>query len=262
MSKLLDYCIKRHFPENLDSPNKVIKFIALVMSKQIDLIVNWMLVGFIHGVMNTDNSTICGETIDYGPCAFMDQYDHKAVFSSIDFQGRYAYGNQPATIHWNLVRLTESLLPLIDKDESKSLEVAQSTIDSFSNIFNKEWQNMMRLKLGLTDQSEEDEELIKDLLSWMQSKKPDFTNTFANLMDSNHANDEEFEENDFVEWKKNWKERVNNKDYLNIMKKTNPILIPRNSLVEEALHEAETIGKLDKFNELNKVINSALVRCM
>ena len=256
MSKLLDYCIKRHFPEILDSPNKVIKFIELVMSKQIDLIVNWMRVGFIHGVMNTDNSTICGETIDYGPCAFMDQYDHKAVFSSIDFQGRYAYGNQPATIHWNLVRLTESLLPLIDKDESKSLEVAQSTIDSFSNIFNKEWQNMMRLKLGLTDQSEEDEELIKDLLSWMQSKKPDFTNTFANLMDSNHANDEEFEENDFVEWKKNWKERVNNKDYLNIMKKTNPILIPRNSLVEEALHEAETIGKLDKFNELNKVIAS------
>ena len=226
------------------------------MSKQIDLIVNWMRVGFIHGVMNTDNSTICGETIDYGPCAFMDQYDHKAVFSSIDFQGRYAYGNQPATIHWNLVRLTESLLPLIDKDESKSLEVAQSTIDSFSNIFNKEWQNMMRLKLGLTDQSEEDEELIKNLLSWMQSKKPDFTNTFCNLMNSNHANDEEFEENDFVEWKKNWKERVNNKDYLNIMKKTNPILIPRNSLVEEALHEAETIGRLDKFNELNKVITS------
>ena len=206
MSKLLDYCIERHFPEILDSPNKVIKFIELVMSKQIDLIVNWMRVGFIHGVMNTDNSTICGETIDYGPCAFMDQYDHKAVFSSIDFQGRYAYGNQPATIHWNLVRLTESLLPLIDKDESKSLEVAQSTIDSFSNIFDQAWQNMMRLKLGLTDQSEEDEVLIKDLLSWMQSKKPDFTNTFSNLMDSNHANDEEFEENDFVEWKKNWKE--------------------------------------------------------
>ncbi len=255
MSKLLDYCIKRHFPEILDSPNKVIKFIELVMSKQIDLIVNWMRVGFIHGVMNTDNSTICGETIDYGPCAFMDQYDHKAVFSSIDFQGRYAYGNQPATIHWNLIRLVESLVPLIDKDETKSIEIAQKTIDSFNEIFNEKWKNMMRSKLGLTDRSEEDDVLIKDLLTWMQSKKSDFTNTFCNLMDINHANDEEFEDSDFVLWKKNWKERVNNNDCLNIMKKTNPILIPRNYLVEEALTEAETEGKFTKFNELIVVLS-------
>ena len=255
MSKLLDYCIKRHFPEILDSSNKVIKFIELVMSKQIDLIVNWMRVGFVHGVMNTDNSTICGETIDYGPCAFMDQYDHKAVFSSIDFKGRYAYGNQPATIHWNLIRLAESLLPLIDKDETKSLEIAQKTIDSFSEIFNEKWQMMMRSKLGITDRSREDEVLIKDLLTWMQSKKPDFTNTFCNLMDSNHAKDEDFEDNDFVIWKKNWKERVNNNDYLNIMKKTNPILIPRNYLVEEALAEAEIEGKFSIFNELLVVLS-------
>ena len=255
MSKLLDYCIKRHFPEILDNPNKVIKFIELVMSKQIDLIVNWMRVGFIHGVMNTDNSTICGETIDYGPCAFMDQYDHKTVFSSIDFQGRYSYGNQPATIHWNLIRFAESLLPLIDKNESKSIEIAQKTIDSFSEIFNEKWQNMMRSKLGLTDQSEEDEALIKDLLSWMQSNKPDFTNTFCNLMDIKHANDEEFEDNEFLAWKKNWKDRVNNNDYLNIMKKTNPILIPRNYLVEEALTEAESEGKFIKFKELLTVLS-------
>jgi len=255
MSKLLDYCIKRHFPEILDSPNKVIEFIKLVMSKQIDLIVNWMRVGFIHGVMNTDNSTICGETIDYGPCAFMDQYNHKAVFSSIDFQGRYSYGNQPATIHWNLIRLAESLLPLIDKDESKSIEIAQKTIDSFSEIFNEKWQIMMRSKLGLNDRSEEDEVLIKDLLTWMQSKKPDFTNTFCNLMDSNHAKDEDFEDYDFVIWKKNWKERVNNNNCLDIMKKTNPILIPRNYLVEEALTEAEAEGKFDKFKELLAVLS-------
>ncbi len=255
MSKLLDYCIKRHFPEILDSPNRVIKFIKIVMAKQIDLIVNWMRVGFIHGVMNTDNSTICGESIDYGPCAFMDQYDHKAVFSSIDFQGRYAYGNQPATIHWNLIRLAESLLPLIDKDETKSLEIAQKTIDSFSEIFNEKWQIMMRSKLGITDRSREDEVLIKDLLTWMQSKKPDFTNTFCNLMDSNHANDEEFEDTEFLVWKKNWEERVNNCDHLNIMKKTNPILIPRNYLVEEALAEAEIEGKFSKLNELLVVLS-------
>ncbi len=255
MSKLLDYCIKRHFPDILDSPNKVIKFIELVMSKQIDLIVNWMRVGFIHGVMNTDNSTICGETIDYGPCAFMDQYDHKAVFSSIDFQGRYAYGNQPTTIHWNLIRLAESLLPLIDKDESRSIEIAQKTIDSFSKIFNKKWQKMMRSKLGINNRSGEDDVLVKDLLTWMQSKKPDFTNTFCNLMGSKHANDREFEDEDFILWKKNWKERVNNIDYLNIMKKTNPILIPRNYLVEEALTEAEAEGKFTKFNELLVVLS-------
>ncbi len=255
MSKLLDYCIKRHFPEILDSPNKVIKFIQLVMSKQIDLIVNWMRVGFIHGVMNTDNSTICGETIDYGPCAFMDQYDHKAVFSSIDYQGRYAYGNQPATIHWNLVRLVESLLPLVDKDESKSIKIAQKTIDSFSEIFQEKWQKMMRSKLGLTDRSGEDEVLIKDLLTWMQSKKPDFTNTFCNLMDCKHANDEDFENNDFIVWKKNWSERIKNNDYLDIMKKTNPILIPRNYLVEEALIEAETEGQFVKFRELLEVLS-------
>ena len=255
MSKLLDYCINRHFPDILDSPNKVIKFIELVMSKQIDLIVNWMRVGFIHGVMNTDNSTICGETIDYGPCAFMDQYDHKTVFSSIDFKGRYAYGNQPATIHWNLIRLVESLLPLIDKDESKSIEIAQKTIDSFSEIFNEKWQIMMRSKLGITDRSEEDEVLIKDLLTWMQSKKPDFTNTFCNLMHGNHANDEEFEDNGFVLWKRNWEERVNNYDYLNIMKKTNPVLIPRNYLVEEALTEAEAEGKFAKFADLLVVLS-------
>ncbi len=255
MSKLLDYCIKRHFPEILDSPNKVIKFIKIVMAKQIDLIVNWMRVGFIHGVMNTDNSTICGESIDYGPCAFMDQYDHKAVFSSIDFQGRYAYGNQPATIHWNLIRLAESLLPLIDKDETKSVEIAQKTIDSFSEIFNEKWQIMMRSKLGITDRSREDEVLIKDLLTWMQSKKPDFTNTFCNLMDTNNANDEEFEDTEFLVWKKNWEERVNNCDHLNIMKKTNPFLIPRNYLVEEALAEAEIEGKFSKFNELLVVLS-------
>ena len=256
MQALLDFSIKRHFRNIKFSKNVAIEFIQAVMQKQIKLIVDWMRVGFIHGVMNTDNSTISGETIDYGPCAFMDSYDAKTVFSSIDTQGRYSFANQPSIIHWNLVRLAESLLPLIDKNEKKSIKIAQNTLNVFSSLFKDEWLQMMRKKIGIEDRSEEDEELINNLVNWMQNKNPDFTNTFCNLMNYNHANDEIFDDNDFDVWKKNWKERINNKEYLKTMTNTNPVLIPRNYLVEEALNDAETKDKLDKFNDLNKAISS------
>ena len=157
MQALLDFSIKRHFRNINFSKNVAIEFIQSVMQKQIKLIVDWMRVGFIHGVMNTDNSTISGETIDYGPCAFMDSYDAKTVFSSIDTQGRYSFANQPSIIHWNLVRLAESLLPLIDKNEKKSIEIAQNTLNEFSSLFKNEWLQMMRKKIGIEDRSEEDE---------------------------------------------------------------------------------------------------------
>ena len=256
MQALLDFSIKRHFRNLKFTKNVTVEFIQAVMQKQIKLIVDWMRVGFIHGVMNTDNSTISGETIDYGPCAFMDSYDAKTVFSSIDTQGRYSFANQPSIIHWNLVRLAESLLPLIDKNEKKSIEIAQNTLNEFSALFKNEWLQMMRKKIGIDDRSEEDEELISNLVNWMQNKSPDFTNTFCNLMNYNHANDEVFGDNDFATWKKNWQERVNNKEYLKTMANTNPVLIPRNYLVEEALNEAETKGNLNKFNDLNKAISS------
>ena len=208
MQALLDFSIKRHFRNIKFSKNVAIEFIQSVMQKQIKLIVDWMRVGFIHGVMNTDNSTISGETIDYGPCAFMDSYDAKTVFSSIDTQGRYSFANQPSIIHWNLVRLAECLLPLIDKNEKKSIEIAQNTLNDFSSLFKDEWLQMMRKKIGIEDQSDEDEELINNLVKWMQSKNPDFTNTFCNLMNYEHANDEVFEDNDFDTWKKNWKKRI------------------------------------------------------
>ena len=255
MQALLDFSIKRHFHNLKFSKNVTVEFIQAVMQKQIKLIVDWMRVGFIHGVMNTDNSTISGETIDYGPCAFMDSYDAKTVFSSIDTQGRYSFANQPSIIHWNLVRLAESLLPLIDKNEKKSIEIAQNTLNEFSSLFKNEWLQMMRKKIGIEDRSEEDEELISNLVNWMQNKGPDFTNTFCNLMNYNHANDEVFSDDDFVTWKKNWQERVNNKEYLKTMANTNPVLIPRNYLVEEALNEAETKGNLNEFNDLNKAIS-------
>ena len=256
MKSLLDFSIKRHFSNLKFSENLAIEFIKAVMQKQINLIVEWMRVGFIHGVMNTDNSTISGETIDYGPCAFMDHYDANTVFSSIDTQGRYSFANQPSIIQWNLVRLAECLLPLIDKDEKRSIEIAQNLINTFSSLFKHKWFQMMKKKLGIKDQSEDDEELINNLIKWMQQKKPDFTNTFCNLMNYDHADDEEFEDDEFNNWKREWKKRVESKEYLDVMMSCNPTLIPRNYLVEEALSEAETDGKFDKFNELNEIISS------
>ena len=256
MKSLLDFSIKRHFRNLKFSENLAIEFIKAVMQKQINLIVEWMRVGFIHGVMNTDNSTISGETIDYGPCAFMDHYDANTVFSSIDTQGRYSFANQPSIIQWNLVRLAECLLPLIDKDEKRSIEIAQNLINTFSSLFKDKWLQMMKKKLGIKDQSEDDEELINNLIKWMQQKKPDFTNTFCNLMNYDHADDEEFEDDEFNNWKREWKKRVESKEYLDVMISCNPTLIPRNYLVEEALSEAETDGKFDKFNELNEIISS------
>ena len=256
MKSLLDFSIKRHFSNLKFSENLAIEFIKAVMQKQINLIVEWMRVGFIHGVMNTDNSTISGETIDYGPCAFMDHYDANTVFSSIDTQGRYSFANQPSIIQWNLVRLAECLLPLIDKDEKRSIEIAQNLINTFNSLFKNKWLQMMKKKLGIKDQSEDDEELINNLIKWMQQKKPDFTNTFCNLMNYDHADDEEFEDDEFNNWKREWKKRVESKEYLDVMKSCNPTLIPRNYLVEEALSEAETDGKFDKFNELNEIISS------
>ena len=256
MKSLLDFSIKRHFSNLKFSENLAIEFINAVMQKQINLIVEWMRVGFIHGVMNTDNSTISGETIDYGPCAFMDHYDANTVFSSIDTQGRYSFANQPSIIQWNLVRLAECLLPLIDKDEKRSIEIAQNLINTFSSLFKDKWLQMMKKKLGIKDQSEDDEELINNLIKWMQQKKPDFTNTFCNLMNYDHADDEEFEDDEFNNWKREWKKRVESKEYLDVMMSCNPTLIPRNYLVEEALSEAETDGKFDKFNELNEIISS------
>ena len=256
MKSLLDFSIKRHFSNLKFSENLAIEFIKAVMQKQINLIVEWMRVGFIHGVMNTDNSTISGETIDYGPCAFMDHYDANTVFSSIDTQGRYSFANQPSIIQWNLVRLAECLLPLIDKDEKRSIEIAQNLINTFSLLFKDKWLQMMKKKLGIKDQSEDDEELINNLIKWMQQKKPDFTNTFCNLMNYEHADDEEFEDDEFNNWKREWKKRVESKEYLDVMISCNPTLIPRNYLVEEALSEAETDGKFDKFNELNEIISS------
>ena len=258
LNTLVDYTINRHYPEIKKSNSKALDLLNLVMEKQCQLVINWMRVGFIHGVMNTDNMTISGETIDYGPCAFMDHYDPKTVFSSIDKFGRYAFSNQPPITKWNLARFAECLIPLIDKNEDTAIKLATDLIDNFQNIYEDKWLNMMRDKLGLFGEDKNDKKLINDLFNWMEKNKADYTNTFCNLMDIN--SDEIYKNNDFINWKNEWKKRseLNNstkEKQSKLMKSNNPIVIPRNHKVEEALAEADK-GSLDKMKKLLAILKN------
>ena len=258
LNTLVDYTINRHYPEIKTSNSKALDLLNLVMEKQCQLVINWMRVGFIHGVMNTDNMAISGETIDYGPCAFMDHYDPKTVFSSIDKFGRYAFSNQPPITKWNLARFAECLIPLIDKNEDTAIKLATDLIDNFQNIYEDKWLNMMRDKLGLFGEDKNDKKLINDLLNWMEKNKADYTNTFCNLMDINA--DEIYKNNDFINWKNEWKKRseLNNstkEKQIKLMKKNNPTVIPRNHKVEEALAEADK-GSLDKMKKLLAILKN------
>ena len=256
LETLFEYVLKRHFPDIQNSKNKAIDLLKVVLDKQIDLVVNWMRVGFIHGVMNTDNMSIAGETIDYGPCAFMDIYDPKTVFSSIDKLGRYAYCNQPVITKWNLSRFAECLIPLIDKDQDTAVKLATETIDTFEKTYEEKWLNMMRNKLGLLGTDENDKYLILDLLTWMHQNKVDYTNTFCHLMNFKIQDDNIYDGADFINWKKRWQERSlrhgNSADkQKNLMKSTNPLLIPRNHIVENTLKEADQGNLKPLINFLN-----------
>ena len=254
LETLFNYVIERHYPEIKNSKNKSIDLLETVMNMQIDLVVNWMRVGFIHGVMNTDNMSISGETIDYGPCAFMDIYDPQTVFSSIDKMGRYAYCNQPVITKWNLSRFAECLIPLIDKDQKKAIKLATEMIDTFEKKYEEKWLNMMRDKLGLFGIDNKDKFLILDLLTWMHQKKVDYTNTFCHLMNFEIKDNQSFKDNDFQSWKTRWQERlkINNNSpekHMNLMRSVNPLIIPRNHIVEEVLDEANNndLKPLNKF---------------
>ena len=258
LETLFNYVIQRHYPELENSKNKALDLLTVLIDKQIDLVINWMRVGFIHGVMNTDNMTVSGETIDYGPCAFMDTYDPKTVFSSIDRFGRYAYCNQPNITKWNLARFAECLIPLIDKDESKAIKIATETINSFGKKYENKWLDMMRNKLGLLGKEEKDKSLILDLLTWMHEKKADYTNTFCHLMDLEPEKNRIYEDMEFLNWKLRWKERLktfNNspKKYEKLMSSFNPLVIPRNHKVEEVLNEADK-DNLEPLNSFLEVL--------
>ena len=260
---LLNYVINRHYPNIKNSKNKAIDLLKIVLDKQIDLVVNWMRVGFIHGVMNTDNMSISGETIDYGPCAFMDTYDPKTVFSSIDQTGRYAYCNQPMITKWNLSRFAECLIPLIDKNQDEAVKIATEIINSFEKKYEEKWLNMMRDKLGLFGTDEKDQLLILDLLTWMHQNKVDYTNTFCHLMNLTIEHNNNYERSDFLNWKKRWQERLktnNNspKKYINLMRGVNPLVIPRNHIVEEALAKAND-GNLKLINQLLNIVSKPYI---
>jgi uncharacterized protein YdiU (UPF0061 family) len=243
LTTLVNYTVERHYPEIQSSNNKALDLLNLVMEKQSQLVINWMRVGFIHGVMNTDNMTLSGETIDYGPCAFMDHYDPKTVFSSIDKFGRYSFSSQPPITKWNLARLAECLIPLIDKNEDQAIKIATEIIDNFQNIYEIKWLNMMRDKLGLFGEDKNDLELINNLLNWMKTNQADYTNTFCYLMNFSSIKNKIYKDKNFIDWFKIWEKRIlinggSKENSLELMKKNNPVVIPRNHKVEEALEAA------------------------
>tara|TARA_B100001123_G_C15274211_1_gene1011504 strand:- start:584 stop:2047 length:1464 start_codon:yes stop_codon:yes gene_type:complete len=260
LKTLFDYTINRHYPHIKNSKTPAIDLLKIVIEKQIKLITDWMRVGFIHGVMNTDNMTLSGETIDYGPCAFMDLYDPETVFSSIDQNGRYSFFNQPGIAKWNLARFAECLVPLINENNSIAIQEASETVNNFSEIYEKNWFEMMNKKLGLSGEESGDKKLIMDLLSWMHKNKADYTNTFCFLMNQNLEKNEIYNEEGFLNWKKQWQARLkinknSPKESLELMHSNNPLVIPRNHKVEEALDAANN-NDLNPLQNLLKILEN------
>ena len=232
---LVNYSIKRLHPEIYDHKDRYLEFYKTIVENQINLIIEWQRVGFIHGVMNTDNMALSGETIDYGPCAFLDEYNPKKVFSSIDQNGRYAFNNQPKIALWNLARFAETILHLIDKDQSLAIKKIENVLKSFEKKYHERWLEMMKNKLQINNHSENDEKLITELLDLMHVFKLDFTNTFLEI------NNDQISKYDFM---KNWFSKLKdrkkiNKKFDEIKYKHNPRIIPRNHLVEKVLNESE-----------------------
>jgi uncharacterized protein YdiU (UPF0061 family) len=266
VSQLLEYVITRHDPKAQGADVRALAVLEAVAQRQAALIADWMSVGFIHGVMNTDNMAISGETIDYGPCAFMDHYDANTVFSSIDHAGRYAYGNQPAIAQWNLARFAETLLPLIDSDLGKAVELATAVVKDFMPALDARLLTRMRRKIGLASEKESDVELVRTLLGTMQSASADFTLTFRRLARCAYepANDASLLElfassSGIADWLRRWRERLasepqNAAERAANMRRVNPAFIPRNHRVEAALEAASTHGDFGPFLKLLNIL--------
>ncbi|ABR48239.1 protein of unknown function UPF0061 [Alkaliphilus metalliredigens QYMF] len=257
---LADYTLQRHFPEVGAVENPYLSLVQEVIKGQAALIAKWQLVGFIHGVMNTDNMTISGETIDYGPCAFMDSYDPKTVFSSIDRQGRYAYGNQPHIAGWNLARFAETLLPLLHEDQDEAVKLAQDEISRFIQLYHSHWLTGMRAKLGIFNEEVQDESLIEELLKMMEKNHADYTNTFRALSFETLEGTALFGTTEFAQWHELWRARLNrqqeSKDASQqLMQNSNPGVIPRNHRVEAALDAAVKQGDYSVMEQLLNVLS-------
>lgn len=257
LRELADYTLKRHFSGYEHAENPYLYLLEEVIKRQAELIAKWQLVGFVHGVMNTDNVSISGETIDYGPCAFMDTYDQATVFSSIDREGRYAYGNQPYIAIWNLARFAETLLPLLDDNHEKAVKLAENTLSGFTDLYHKNWMLGMRGKLGLFNEDPQDELLIKELFGIMHEYGADYTNTFRALTLDDLSGIPMFDTEKFSEWHKLWQKRLEKQEEskdssYKLMKNSNPAIIPRNHRVEDALEAAEKRGD---FSVMERFLN-------
>lgn len=256
---LADYAISRHYPELEAVDNKYLAFLQAVAQRQASLVAKWMAVGFIHGVMNTDNMTISGESIDYGPCAFMDRYDPGTVFSSIDQDGRYAYGNQPQITGWNIARFAESLLPLFSNEQDKAVEMAQQALEGYIEAYRENWLAEMSAKIGLFTKEPEDDKLIKRLLGVMKETGADYTNTFRALTFGTVAETVLAGTRVFNEWNREWQQRLSRQEQgldevHELMKNSNPGVIPRNHRVEEALDAAVQKGDYGVMERLLEVL--------
>ena len=256
---LADYTLQRHFPDVDADGNQYLRLLQEVIKRQAGLIVKWQLVGFIHGVMNTDNMALSGETIDYGPCAFMDAYDPATVFSSIDVQGRYAYGNQPYIAGWNLARFAETLLPLLHDDQAQAIKLAQDTISDFTELYHCNWLTGMRAKLGIFNEEIQDKSLIEGLLSMMQKHRADYTNTFRALTFETLEDTTLFGSTEFAHWQELWQARLSRQQEAipsshMLMRSCNPALIPRNHRVENALEAAVKQGDYSVLERLLDVL--------
>ncbi len=251
---LVAYTAQRHYPELAGAENMPLALLEAVSERQARLMAQWMGVGFVHGVMNTDNMALSGETIDYGPCAFMEAYDPATVFSSIDRDGRYAYGNQPQIAQWNIARFAETLLTVLHPQEAQAIALANEAVGRFGERFRRHWIAGMRRKLGLFNEEPEDEALAGSLLEWMRTTKADFTNTFAELetLGATKADGE------FVAWQARWRARLERQpqtaEEVGRLRQAHcPAVIPRNHRVEEALVEAEA-GEVRVMERLLEVL--------
>ena len=267
LRRLADYVIKRHYPAVAAATNPYLELLREVMQRQARLIADWMNVGFIHGVMNTDNMAVSGETIDFGPCAFMDAYDPGTVFSAIDAHGRYAYQNQPAAAQWNLARFAETLLTLIDPGSERAIELATALIADFPREFDQNWLAGMRRKLGLFSEGEGDISLVRTLLDVLHRAGADFTLTFRRLCAAaeSEAGDAELvgsfaQPAEFNEWLRGWRARVarepqSGSEHAAYMRSVNPAVIPRNHRIEAAIVAAVQSADYAPFEELSQVLS-------
>lgn len=245
-----DYVIDRHYAHLNNTETKYVDFFEEVMRASIEMVVDWIRVGFIHGVMNTDNMSIDGETFDYGPCAFMNYYDENTVFSSVDRRGRYSFGNQRDILKWNLTRFAESLQPLFERS-TRDFDRLKAKLDTFEDIFNSKYDSMMRRKLGI--KSDEEREIVHEFLDWLRESKADYTNTFIELENPGSFDDAVYSSEGFNNVRDELADIGLDKE---MMKKTNPRYIPRNYLIEEALNEYLEKGDLSTFNDLLSVLKN------